>query len=139
MRQALLSQEFVELTGLTAFSPTLGSRRALPSKSFFPISLSLKLWGRTLANRCIVFMTDNEALVSIINKQTTPHKDIMVLVRALVVSSLQYNIVFTAEHIPGRHNVIADHLSRCQVRNAKALAPWLDKLPQQLDPAWLPW
>ena len=37
---------------------------------FFPIVLSLFLWGHEMKNRCILFFTDNEALVHVINKQS---------------------------------------------------------------------
>ena len=37
---------------------------------FFPIVLSLCLWGDKMCNRSILFFTDNEALVHVINKQS---------------------------------------------------------------------
>ena len=37
---------------------------------FYPIVLSLYLWGHHMQNRCILFLTDNEALVYVINKQS---------------------------------------------------------------------
>ena len=40
----------------------------------FPIALSVRIWGSQMANRCVVFVTDNAALVSIINQQTSKHK-----------------------------------------------------------------
>lgn len=119
--------------------PTSWSSKNIVIKELLPIVLSLKLWGNSLANRKIIFFTDNEALVSIINKQTTPQKDIMALVRSLVVCSLQFNILFRAKHIPGKLNITADLLSRCQVEKAMSGAPWLDSSPHQLDPTWLPW
>ena len=33
----------------------------------FPIALSMRIWGSQIANRCMVFVTYNAALVSIIN------------------------------------------------------------------------
>ena len=46
---------------------------------FFPIVLSLFLWGHEMKNRCILFFTDNEALVYVINKQSCRDNDIDVL------------------------------------------------------------
>ena len=37
----------------------------------FPIVLSIKIWGTQLANKCITFHTDNQALSEVINKKTT--------------------------------------------------------------------
>ena len=77
----------------------------------FPIALSVRIWGSQMANRCIVFVTDNAALVSIINQQTSKHKLVMILIRDLVLTALNYNIIFRARHIPGLNNTRADCLS----------------------------
>ena len=66
----------------------------------FPIALPVRIWGSQMANRCIMFVTDNAALVSIINQQTSKHKLVMILIRDLVLTALNYNIIFRARH-PG--------------------------------------
>ena len=65
-----------------------------------------------MANRCVAFYTDNAAIVDIINRQTSKHQLVMILVRDLVLTSLKYNILFRARHIPGVHNSGADYISR---------------------------
>ena len=90
---------------------------------FYPIVLSLHLWGSDMRNRRILFFTDNEALVHIINKQSCRDKDLMVFVRKLVLVCLSHNIVFKAKHIPGVQNKLADALSRLQLQTFKQLAP----------------
>ena len=60
----------------------------------FPITIAVHIWGSEMANRCIVFHTDNAALVDIINKQTSRHKTVMILIRDLVLSCLRDNILF---------------------------------------------
>ena len=59
----------------------------------FPITLAVHIWGATMANSCVLFFTDNAALVDIINKQTSKHKQVMILIRDLVLSCLKYNII----------------------------------------------
>ena len=44
---------------------------------FYPIVLSLYLWGHHMQNCCILFLTDNEALVYVINKQSCKDKNLM--------------------------------------------------------------
>ena len=78
----------------------------------FPITIAVHIWGSEMANRCIVFHTDNAALVDIINKQTSRHKAVMILIRDLVLSCLRYNILFRAKHVPGLYNTRADYISR---------------------------
>ena len=46
-----------------------------------PILLSICLWGQDLRQNNIRLMIDNEALVSIINKQTSRSKPVMLLLR----------------------------------------------------------
>ena len=50
----------------------------------YPTVLAVTTWGALLANHCIRFHTNNLALVSIINHQTSRDKHIMHLVRRLV-------------------------------------------------------
>ena len=52
---------------------------------FYPIILVLEIWGSLWKNHCIVFFTDNEALVSVINKQSSKDCDVMIIVRHLVL------------------------------------------------------
>ena len=91
-----------------------------------------------MSNRCIVFVTDNAALVSIINKQTSKHKLVMILIPDLVLTSLRYNIIFRARHIPGLNNTRADCLSRLQIARFKELSPQADDLPTVVPENLLP-
>ena len=76
-----------------------------------------------MRNHSILFFTDNEALVHVINKQSCPDKTLMVFVRKLVLVCLGHNILFRAKHIPGVNNKLADCLSRFQIQTFKQLAP----------------
>ena len=82
---------------------------------FYPIVLSLYLWGHHITNRSILFLTDHEALVYVINKQSCKDKNLMFFVRKLVLICLQNNILFKAKHVRGVYNTLADSLSRLQV------------------------
>ena len=105
---------------------------------FFPIVIAVHIWGTSMANRCVLFFTDNAALVDIINKQTSKHKSVMVLLRDLVLSCLRYNILFRARHVPGLQNSQADYISRFQVDNFKELAPEADEFPTTVPANLLP-
>ena len=99
----------------------------------YPIVAAVELWGASWANSSVCFFTDNEALVAIINKQTSRETCVMVLLRKLILSCLHRNINFTARHVPGRYNVLADRLSRCQIEEFRVMAPWVNR-----DPATVP-
>ena len=83
----------------------------------------LALWGADMSNRSIIFYTDNETLLHVIDKQSCKDKTLMVFVRRLVLLCLQFNIMFKAKHVPGVRNNLADALSRLQVQRFQQLAP----------------
>ena len=60
----------------------------------FPIVIAVHIWGHIMADKRIIFFTDNAAVVDIINNQTSKHQGIMVLLRDLVLSCLRHNIIF---------------------------------------------
>lgn len=99
---------------------------------FYPIILSIAIWGKLWVNHSILFFTDNEALVAVINKQTCKDTRVMQMVRYMVLQCLKHNIVFGAKHIPGKSNVLADSLSRLQVAEFHRLAPNALKHPTEV-------
>ena len=120
---------FTDASGAIGFGAVFGSKwcygawPAIALLEFYPIVLSLSLWGSEMQNRCILFFTDNEALVHVINKQSCKDKELMFFVRKLVLVCLQNNIVFKAKHIRGINNTLADSLSRLQIQKFRLLAP----------------
>ena len=95
----------------------------------FPIVIAIHIWGSLMVDKCVLFFSDNAAVIDIINKQTSKDASIMVLLRDLVLSCLTHNILFQARHIPGLINSRADYLSRFQVVKFKELSPESDDFP----------
>ena len=89
----------------------------------YPIVVAALLWGNQWSRKRIIFCCDNEATVYIINKGRSPCKTIMRLMRRLVIVAASNNFSFTAKHIPGSPNNIADALSRFQFQKFRSLAP----------------
>lgn len=88
-----------------------------------PVLLALFLWGERLHQRKVLLHIDNEALVSVINTQTSKSKRLMQLVRRFVLLAMQHSIVFKAVHIPTLMNSKADSISRKQWLRFRKLAP----------------
>ena len=89
-----------------------------PSIAFlemYPLVVAVKAWGPLLANRKVIFHTDNFAVVHIINKQSSRCDRVMHLVRVFVLDCLRFNVQFKAVHVPGCFNIIADALSHFQL------------------------
>ena len=59
-----------------------------------------------------MFLSDNQAVVEIINRQTSKDRSVMALLRHFVLCTLKYNILFRARHIAGRVNRESNALSR---------------------------
>ena len=98
-------------------------------KELFPIVLAVHLWADQLQNKRLVLNCDNQAVVNIINKQSTRSPLSMQLLRLLVLACLQNNLVCKARHLPGVQNNIADALSRGQMQRFRILAPSADTHP----------
>lgn len=98
-------------------------------KELYPIVLAVELWGHLFQNSCIISHSDNQAVVCVINKQSSKESDVMLLIRRLVVACMLKNILMRAEHIPGNYNILPDLLSRFQIRQFQEIAPHMDKNP----------
>ncbi len=122
----------------TAFPPSW-QQINIAVKEFLPIVLAVLKGGRSWANTKVLFLCDNMAVVHVINKQTSRDGKIIHLLCSLVLSALQHNISFRAQHVPGKHNIVPDRLSRLQVQAAITAPPSLQPLPTPFPQDWLPW
>ena len=104
----------------------------------FPIVVGHSTWCSELRNKRVLFMTDNESVVHVINKQTAKDPKMLGLLRAMVLICLRNNIFFRARHIPGVKNVLADSLSRLQVDKFHTLSRGMDPTPTPLPAHLLP-
>ena len=65
--------------------------------------------------KSVIFFPDNAVVIDFINKQTSKHQSIIVLIRDLVLSCLRQNILFHENTFPRFNNTRADYISRSQV------------------------
>ena len=89
--------------------------QSIAHKELFPVVVVPHLWG--------LFRSDNEAVVDILISRTSKVPCIMQLLRHLLSGAARFNFTFTAQHIPGIHNNIADALSRFHWQEFRQLAP----------------
>ena len=99
---------YTDASGAHSFGAVFGSHwcygkwpndwayRNIALLEFYPIVLSLYLWGHAMSNKHVLFFTDNNALVHVINRQSCKDKELMFFVRKLVLVCLRYNIIFKA-------------------------------------------
>ena len=105
---------------------------------FFPIVVGLILWSNILKNKRVLFWTDNESIVHVINRHTAKDTKLLGLLRTMVLICLRNNILFRARHIKGEKNVLADSLSRLQVDKFKAMSRGMHPTPTLLPAHLLP-
>ena len=99
-----------------------------------PIVLAIETWGHFWKNKCVIFNTDNLALVFVINKQSSKEDLVRQLIRRLVLTALKHNILLKAVHIPGNFNTLSDCLSRLQIARFFTLHPTAHKNPSSTTP-----
>ena len=97
-------------------------------KELFPVVIAAHLWGPRWAKRNILFHSDNTAVVSVLNSRTSKVPQLMHLMCSLLMASARFNF-FTARHIPGMRNSIADALSRFNWQEFRRLAPQAHPFP----------
>ena len=59
----------------------------------------------------IDFYCDNEAVVTVLNVQTSKTPYLLKVIRFIVLEQLKYNFTLTSKHIPGVTNILADKIS----------------------------
>jgi len=81
----------------------------------FPIYMAIRAFSKYFSNGFVKYYGDNEAVTTIINKQTSKNSLLMCVVRPLVLELLKCNVNMSAVHIPGKLNFLCDKISRQQI------------------------
>lgn len=130
---------YTDASGAFGFSAVLGAQwfacewpieledYTICVKELFPIVLALEVWSSQFQNKKVLFLSDNMAVVEVINKKSCRDNSLMRLLRRLVLVSLRFNIHFRSKHIPGKLNVTADRLSRFKFQDAFRETPHLHR------------
>ena len=79
-------------------------------------------------------MCDNTATVHILNKGRSKCLAIMRLMRTFTYCAALNSFAYTAVHVAGSVNSLADALSRLQIQKFRQLAPDADLLPTPCPP-----
>ena len=105
----------------------------ITSKELLPIVVAAAIWGSRWAGKTIKALCDNMAVVHILRSHHSKDPTVMHLVRCLSLIEATYDFTIVSEHLPGKHNSLADALSRDN------LAYFLSYHPQaQPDPTPIP-
>ena len=98
------------------------------------ISVALKVWAKAWAGLRIEIYCDNAAVVAVLQSGRTRDADLATISRNIFMLAAKFDIFLKISHVPVKHNVIADLLSRWQgsIQNIEILsqlvpkAQWVD-------------
>lgn len=106
----------------------------------YAITVSIHLWAKYLKGMKVLIFSDSMSAVEMVNSASSSCARCMHLIRHITLVSLKYRTRISVRHILGRKNILADKLSRLQIKAFKALVPKgkliepEEKLPEELWP-----
>lgn len=86
--------------------------QSIAYKELFLVVVAARVWGSQWSRKHVLFCSDNEAVVHMLNSRTSRIPSFMRLLRPLLLSAACYSFSFSSQHIPAVNNLIADALSR---------------------------
>lgn len=98
-------------------------------KELIPIVIATAIWGQHFKGKALHILSDNSAAVAAVNNQTSAVKEMAHLLRCLSFITARFQLHISASHIPGRHNEMADALSRNNITMFHSLCPQAAKAP----------
>ena len=104
-------------------------------QELFAVYIACFIWGSQWSGKRICIWCDNLPAVAIINSKRSKSPRVMDLVGAITILTLVHNFTFTAKHIPGLDNSIADSLSRFQMDRFHLLALNASPTPCTIPPS----
>ena len=106
---------------------------AIAQKELIPIVIAGLVWGKQWAGRVVQFNCDNQAVVTVLTKLYCRDSCLMAYLRCLVFCAAKHCFWFTAKHIPGHSNILADAISRNKVDFFLTQAPLtMERSPEEL-------
>lgn len=110
----------------------LANKPAIEYLETIPILLALKVCGKVLRKKRIIFHCDNNGAVQAWSAQNSSSPTVLDLMRKIVAAAAENNFVFSIKYIYGLDNSVADALSRSQMERFKRLAPEAKLEPEKV-------
>ena len=98
----------------------------------YPIYLAIRIWVHKFTNSVLKVHTDNQSLVSVLNKLYSKDKDLRLLLKPIAKMALEQNFLVVACHVPGKKNVGPDLLSRGHITEFKQQYPFVNDTPDSI-------
>ena len=118
--------------------PLTWSTKNIAFLELYPIYVAVEMFGSKMKNSHIIFHCDNQAIVSVINKQSSKEKHILTLLRKLLLSLMHFNIYFKVQYLHTYENIACDRISRSQVTPQLLMVYGVQPLPTPMPQHLLP-
>ena len=92
----------------------------------YALTAAVLAWLHRFQNKRIAIFCDNQAVVSMVNNNSSSCKNCMILIRFIVLQCLIHNVKLTAKYVCSKSNEILNSLSRLQTLRFKTLTQHLD-------------
>ena len=102
------------------------NRVHIAAKELVPIVIAAALWGPHWHGSCILFRTDNMAVVEVLRSHSAL---LMHLLRCLVFYASVHHFDILGEHLAGVHNAAADAISRKNLVLFSSMFPQVPHVP----------
>ena len=94
----------------------------IATKEMYPVVLAAFIWGQWWSGQHVLFQVDNNTVAAAVRSGSCRERRVMQLLRVLHFVAAKYQFTFTAEHILGSDNPVADAISRDSVPKAFSLS-----------------
>ena len=92
--------------------PPQAQEFSIAIKELFSVVIAAAIYGKYWSGQLVQFSVDNAAVVHVLQATYSRESHLMHLIRVLVFLASHFKFWFTASHVPGVRNALADALSR---------------------------
>jgi hypothetical protein len=109
--------------GLHHTSPTTAIDIALhiTVKELYCVVIAAAAFGHHWRGHTVTIRCDNTGAVAVVNSRSTRQPDMLQLIRLLIHIEAEFDMHIIAQYLPGNENIIADHISRDNISQARLL------------------
>ncbi len=108
-------------------------------KNLLPLVIAFTLWGNKMHDKRILIHISDEKLIEYVNRTSARDKNIMLLIRYLVLSCLKHNIHLRATFAPNlRAPQFINHLANNNIQLFRDVCPLQKTFQEQIPAEFLP-
>ena len=104
----------------------------IAAKELYPIVIGAAVWGSRWTGSQVLFLCDNQAVVSALSSRAVRDPMLMYLIRCLFFVEAHFKFDHAARHIAGKRNAAADALSRDHLESFLTLYPAAPRVPKAI-------